>query len=363
MFSLTFWSTKTVVTTTEAPDNLPSDSPVNPSSSPSALSLHEELHSTAEDDTNAVSRRDDSVQPTEETSSTTAPSSTVPQQPTTTTSTNPTTLEAPEHCPRKISIRSSLSLLRRPADNHQQKSMLNAVHDQRKKHGIVCHLKRAIRARSATSSKSERRAKESAEIVRALIIGPGSISPASKKSQALSKVRLEKVKSELAKPKSANKVIFQLRNLDLIANPFGSSPVINASSQLAGKRRGPIHAVCLDRTDEEVEKHHFAQLKPDTPFNATDLFAESVVTEGVDGISSIFGNLHIVDLVGTDFGFGQPISGQGILAGAVPTAEAVITGIRLITPQLMSLGYITGQAILPDHQGKLSTHTHLGLPI
>jgi hypothetical protein len=118
----------------------------------------------------------------------------------------------------------------------------------------------------------------------------------------------------------------------------------------------------LDKTDEDVEKQHFAQLKPDVPSETVDLFAESVVTANVDSISSILGNLHIVDLVGTDFGFGQPTTGQGVLAGAVPTAETVLTGIKLITPQLMSLGYVTGQAFLPDHKGKLVTHS-LFLPI
>ena len=352
MFSLTFWSTKTVVTTAEAPDNFPSDAPVNPSLSPSALSLPGESHSTTEDDSNAVSQQDGSVQPMKVASSTTTSSSSGPQQPTTATSVNPTTLEASGPRLRKISIRSGLSLLRRPADHHQQKLMLDTTHVQQKKHGIVHDLKRAIRARSATSSKSEKRAKESAEIVRALIIGPRSISPASNKSRALSKVQLEKVKSQLAKPKSANKVIFQLRNLDLVPSPSPPSSVTETSNRPTSKRRGPIHAVCLEETDEDVEKHHFTQLKPDAPSDAADFLAESVVTAGVDSISSTLGDLHIVDLVGTDFGFGQPTTGQGIFAGAVPTAETVMTGIKLITPQLMSLGYITGQAILPDHKGK-----------
>jgi len=155
----------------------------------------------------------------------------------------------------------------------------------------------------------------------------------------------------LAKPKSANKVISQLRNLDLVTNQSGTLSVADASNQPTGNSRGPIHAVCMDKTDEDVEKHDFVQLKPSAPSNSVDLLAESVVTANVNSISSILGNLHVIDLVGTDFGFGQPVTGQGIFAGAVPTAETVITGIRLITPQLMSLGYITGQAILPDHKG------------
>lgn len=239
--------------------------------------------------------------------------------------------------------------------------MSDAAHKQ-KKHNIVRDLKRAIRSGPGSPSKSERRAKESAEIVRTLIIGPNSISPASKKSP-LSKGQLEKVKSELAKPKSANKLISQLRNLDLVADGSAPLPVAPKPSQSPTncKTHGPIHAVCLDETDEDVEKHHFAQLKPDAPSEAVDLFvAESVVTANMDSVNSILGNLRIVDLVGTDFGFGQPTTGLGIFAGAVPTAETVLTGIKLLTPQLMSLGYVTGQSIMPDHKGKSATHTYFG---
>ena len=234
--------------------------------------------------------------------------------------------------------------------------MSDAARVQPKKHGIVCDIKRTI------LSKSEKHAKESAEIVRALIIGPNSISPASKKSQALSKGQLDKVKSELSRPKSANKVISQLRNLDLTADASGPLPVTPTASRppTKGKSRGPIHAVCLDETDEDAEKHHFVQLKPGAPSETMDLFvAESVITANVDSVGSMLGNLHIVDLIGSDFGFGQPTTGQGILAGAVPTAETVLTGIKLLTPQLMSLGYVTGQAILPDHKGKPAAHTYL----
>lgn len=353
MFSLTFWSTyKTVLTTSEAPDNIPLDAPADPPLSPSELPLPEKPRSTTEDDSNAVPQRENSVQPTEETSSTTPSSE--PQ----TTATKPTTLEVPEPRPRKTSVLSSPSLLRRSTDHHQRKPMLDAVHVQQKKHGVICDLRRAIRSHPGSRSKSERRAKESAEIVRALIIGPNSISLASKKPQALSKVQLDKVKSELAKPKSANKVISQLRKLDLVTDASAPLPVTDIPSKptAVGKCHGPIHAVCLDGTDEDVEKRHFAQLKPDVRSETADLFVESFVTANMDNINLILGNLNIVDLVGSDFGFGQPATGQGILAGAVPTAETVLTGIKLITPQLMSLGYVTGQAMLPDHKGKLAAH-------
>ena len=343
MLSLTFWS-KTVVTTSETPDSLPSDVPADPRLSSLGLPMPKESHSATEDASSAVPQRDNSVQPTDEMPSTT-PSTLDPQQPAAVTATNPTSLDVPEPRPRKASMGSSLSLLRRSTDHHER---ADVSHAQEKTHGVVCNLKRAIR------SKSEKRAKESAELVRALIVGPNSISPASKKSQALTKGQLDKVKSELAKPKSANKVISQLRNLDLVTDASAPLPV----TPTKGKGCGPIHAVCLDETDEDFEKRHFAQLKPGTPSDA--LVAESVATANVDSVNSILGNLRIVDLVGSDFGFGQPVTGQGIFAGAVPTAEAVLTGIKLLTPQLMSLGYVTGQAILPDHKGKLVIHTYLG---
>ena len=362
MFSLTLWSaSKTVVTTAETTDSLPSDAPADPPLSPSELPPPGEPRSATEDCSSAAPQRDNSVQPTDETPLTT-PSISDPQQPTTAASTKPTSLDVPEPRPRRTSIRSSLSFLRRSTDYHERKSMSDAAHVQQKKRNVVWDLKRAIRSGPGSPSKSERRAKESAEIVRALIIGPNSISPASKKSQ-LSRGQLNKVKSELAKPKSANKVISQLRNLDLATDGSAPLPVSPKPTHppTQGKRHGPIHAVCLDETDEDVEKHHFAQLRPDVPPETMDFFvAESVVTANVDSINSILGNLRIVDLVGSDFGFGQPTTGQGIFAGAVPTAETVLTGIKLLTPQLMSLGYVTGQSIMPDHKGKSVTHICVG---
>ena len=362
MFSLTLWSgSKTVITSTsETADSLPSDAPADPPLSPSELPLTGESRLATEDCSGAVPQRGDLVQPTDETPSTT-PSTSDPQQSTRAASTNPTSLDVPEPRPRRISIRSSLSLLGRSTDYHERKSMSDAAHIQQKKRNVVWDFKRAIRSGSGSPSKSERRAKESAEVVRTLIIGPNSISPSSKKSP-LSKGQLDKVKSDLAKPKSANKVISQLRNLDLVADGSVPLPVAPKPNQppTKGKNHGPIHAVCLDETDEDVEKHHFAQLKPHVPSEAADLFvAESVVTANMESVNSILGNLSIVDLVGTDFGFGQPTTGQGIFAGAVPTAETVLTGIKLLTPQLMSLGYVTGQSIMPDHKGKSVIHTYV----
>jgi hypothetical protein len=66
----------------------------------------------------------------------------------------------------------------------------------------------------------------------------------------------------------------------------------------------------------------------------------------------MFKEMHVIDLVTSpDLGLGQPGNGEGVLAGAVPTAETVLQGVKQITPQLMALGYATGKVISTDHSG------------
>jgi hypothetical protein len=63
--------------------------------------------------------------------------------------------------------------------------------------------------------------------------------------------------------------------------------------------------------------------------------------------------MHVVELIkAPDLGLGQPGDGEGILAGALPTPETVLKGVKEITPQLMALGYATGRSLLPDHSGE-----------
>jgi len=77
-----------------------------------------------------------------------------------------------------------------------------------------------------------------------------------------------------------------------------------------------------------------------------------VISASVDTVSALFKEMHIINLINApDFGLGQPGDGEGLLAGALPTAKTVIEGAQLITPQLMALGYATGKAVLPDHTG------------
>jgi hypothetical protein len=160
-----------------------------------------------------------------------------------------------------------------------------------------------------SAASSEKRARESAAIVRSVIVGDHNTprDPRSNKTKAASKYDVARVKSQLLDPKMAAKVITQLRALP--AHPNDAATNTNL----------PIHAVCL---------------------------------ASVSAVSTILADVHLVNLLtAPNMGFGAPVTAQGLFAGSVPTAETVIDGIEQITPQLMALGYATGQAMLPDHKG------------
>ncbi|KAF8552526.1 hypothetical protein OG21DRAFT_1367318, partial [Imleria badia] len=175
---------------------------------------------------------------------------------------------------------------------------------------------------------SERRAKESAAIVRSVIIGDNTLpDPKSHKSSAVSKYDVARVKSQLLDPKTAAKVITHLRALP--AHPSDPATSTNV----------PIHAVCLDMPDKDIQEQYFARF-------------ESLATASVSTISTVLADVHLISLfTAPNMGFGAPVTAQGLFAGSVPTAETVIEGVEQITPQLMALGYATGKAILPDHKG------------
>lgn len=205
---------------------------------------------------------------------------------------------------------------------------------------------------------SDKRAKESALIVRSLIIGPSSISPASPKSpttMGIAKPQLSKIKSQLMQTKSANKLIAQLRSLPISEVLVGEKDE-NGQSVMA-RARGPIHAVCLEHPDAEEHELHFAKLEKEvdkTQLVMGSFDVPSVANASVETLTNMFKDMHIVSLISApDLGFGQPGDGDGILAGAVPTAETVIKGVEQITPQLMALGFATGKLVYPSHQGEL----------
>ena len=213
---------------------------------------------------------------------------------------------------------------------------------------------------SSSLSNADRRAKQSALVVRSLIVGEdtdqgGLVSPQGR----ISSTQLKSVKAQLLKPKLAAKIIAELRALPALAN------------SAASRASDPIQAVCLPYTDEEADQQYLSSLRnlkqlppPPTTTTTTTRAAEATATAAstlgpssvlgstVESVAETFRNLHVVNLLkAPDLGLGQPGDGPGLLAGALPTAETVINGIVQITPQLMALGFATGKAIIPDHHG------------
>ncbi|KAK0461121.1 uncharacterized protein EV420DRAFT_1530370 [Desarmillaria tabescens] len=230
---------------------------------------------------------------------------------------------------------------RRRRNHTDHKRSLSAAEEHEKK---VNASSAALSKHFLLSSKarSDKRAKQSAEVVRALIVGQGGRSVKSSPAKPL----VSQVKSELMKPKTANKVIAHLRDLSVedLASQVSPPP---------RRKKGPIRAVCLANTDEQEHELHFAHINSDAGVSEEQTFGEfSVAAASADKLSQMFDEMHIVDLIRSpDLGLGQPGDGEGLLAGAVPTAETVLNGIQQITPQLMALGYATGKAVLPDHTG------------
>jgi hypothetical protein len=177
------------------------------------------------------------------------------------------------------------------------------------------------------------------------MVGPSGITPVPSKSTTVTKPQLSKVKSQLLQPKSANKVIAQLRALPVGHEEMGGDDV---------QPRGPIHAVCLEYTEEEADNRHFARLASEIgPEQVTVAAAPAnIATASISALTDMFRDMNLVNLIkAPDLGLGQPRGGEGLLAGALPTAEAVMNGMKQITPQLMGLGFATGRAVVIDHTG------------
>jgi hypothetical protein len=191
-------------------------------------------------------------------------------------------------------------------------------------------------------SKADRRAKRSALIVRSLIVGQDTAEGgvASSPRVSVSSAQLKKVKKQLLKPRTAGKVITQLKALP-------------AFPDSASRESEPIQAVCLQYSDEEADEKHLRDIRSVKAAATTHTPTPSPIrSTTIDAIAENFRKLRIVSLLtAPDLGLGEPGDGEGLLAGAVPTAETVITGATLITPQIMALGYATGKALIPNHKG------------
>lgn len=197
-------------------------------------------------------------------------------------------------------------------------------------------------------SKADARAKKTALRVRMLITGePTGSTPAV--SPVVAKSQQNKIKAQLSEPKTANKLIQELRRL----------PATTAASAGGSVHECPIHAVCLPHTDAEEDSLHFSKLQSvDSGVTLTSnvdekgLSTAAISTAPIEQFSALLAQMHVIELVkAPDLGLGQPGDGPGLLAGAVPTPETVLRGVKEITPQLMALGYATGRSIMPDHTG------------
>lgn len=253
-----------------------------------------------------------------------------------TTATSPATQSAEG---RQFSFRSFSFVRKTPLDHKpalssfEEKSKRDRAAEASVRHAQKRHL-----------SRSDKRAKKSALVVRSLIVGPPT-SAEPKVTPAVAKPQLNKIKSQLMETKSANKLIAQLRELPATGDPS------------LARRNGPIHAVCLEHTDEEEDCLHFAKLAPpDSPSAdvTTQVFGlPGVESAPVEKLADLFKEMRVIDLVkAPDLGLGQPGDGDGLLAGALPTAGTVIDGVKRITPELMALGYATGRTFTPDHSGE-----------
>lgn len=205
---------------------------------------------------------------------------------------------------------------------HTQSHVLSKATEKEKR------ASKAFTVRALQSKTSDRRARDTAVMIRSVIVGDHEMMHSgAKKSKSLSTSDLARVKAQLLDPKSSRKIIDHLHTMSASLADTGS---VNT---------GPIHAVCLDAIDKEIHEQHFVQLG-------------SVATATATTICDALANVHLVNLLtAPDMGFGAPASSPGLLAGAVPSAETIIDGLQQITPQLLALGYASSKAILPDHKG------------
>ncbi|KAG8997653.1 hypothetical protein FRB93_014013 [Tulasnella sp. JGI-2019a] len=254
-------------------------------------------------------------------------------------------------------------------------------------HHPLKKAKRPTRAQKKTTSY--------ALLLRSIIIGiPYSSTGRSKPPP------MKKLKSELLKPKDANRLIAEVRDLP---TPDTSHGVLHGTLRgLNGKLeekdipvvpngRTPIHAVCLDCTDEEADDLHFNRLTSasgvvktgggsTTLLTLTPEVAQTGPTLLPNGSSSggkpvpniaqadlssiipVLQTIRLIDLVsqsietiGTpanDFGFGQSVEeGGGFLAGAIPSASLLAESVVEVGQQLLSLGFATSAAVVPNHVG------------
>lgn len=221
-------------------------------------------------------------------------------------------------------------------------------------------------------SRGEKEARVVAISLRTMMLGPSAEVAESDRGRLRSTkapplLSPDKVKSQLAKPKSANLIISQLRSLPVPNGPsFHATRSSSAESLVThpDMNGAPIHAVCLPCTDEEADKLYFSKLKTGhhllTHEHLTTVPSHhaskpaTMATASLESLFSVLSELRLVSLLHSpDLGFGQAVSENdaGPLTGSVPSAATVMQGFDEITKQLMALGFATSQAVFPSHTG------------
>lgn len=165
---------------------------------------------------------------------------------------------------------------------------------------------------------------------------------------------LKEVKASLLDQHFAKQIISQLHNLPI--HGIESTP----SSDLEKPRAAtaPIHAICLDITDELANEKWFSKL-PHSSISKTQggssSTAPSVAQADVKSLESFLSQVQIINIVqAPDFGIGQPVEGKGLFSGSIPTAHDLSDGLSKATEQLMTFGFASTAAVWPNHSGILS---------
>jgi len=239
----------------------------------------------------------------------------------------------------------------------------------------------ALKERKLVSIREGRKVDKAAAALANIILGPvhmvastaASVTTYSKKPIQFSKPKpagpqtIQKVQNQLLTPKQANKVIAKLRTIDPAEESPDPPPHKHPQLQHMHKRKPgerPIHAVCLDCTDEEADEYHFSKLATTrevemrnsrmnptlapSPKSGETSFAFADITT----IVPVLRSMKLVTLVtAPDLGFGQPPDSPGLLAGSVPSVQAFAEGLQEMTGQLMALGFATSKVVFPNHAG------------
>lgn len=225
-------------------------------------------------------------------------------------------------------LRSDTKLVNQPRKTASTRGPSHAMSEGRFR-GRKSRSTKPFGFRSLRIGGTDKRARECARMVQSIIVGGHDLLPNAKPTKGKVPIvpAMVQVKAQLLKPKSARKVIAQLRALPPHPTDVTSNPAI------------PMRAVCLDMADAEAYERYFSKLG-------------SVCSASLSSLALALKDIHVVDLLlAPNAVAGVAATAECLLAGGGPTAGIILEDFQQITPQLLALGYATGKAIMPDHKG------------